>query len=82
MASEKPLVLVASGEAAEIVTAAGGIVVSPGDRAGLTRALKQLLETGDRGRELGAKLRRAAVERYDRMNICDRFIAELERNVA
>jgi glycosyltransferase involved in cell wall biosynthesis len=81
MASEKPLILVGSGEAADIVNGAGGIVVSPGDRSGLARAIVGLASSLDRGTDLGSKLRIAAVNRYDRTNISDRFISELERNL-
>jgi glycosyltransferase involved in cell wall biosynthesis len=80
MASEKPLVLVAGGEAAAIVQAAGGIVVAPGDCQGLAHAIRELHGSPERRKLMGAELRRAAVDRYDRTSICDRFISELERS--
>jgi glycosyltransferase involved in cell wall biosynthesis len=80
MASGLPVVLVAEGEPAEILRATNaGIAVNPGDIDGLARALRRLARSdGDRAR-LGAAGRAAAVERFDRRPILDRFIEELAR---
>ena len=54
MASGLPVVLVAAGEAAEIVTAAGtGIVVAPGDADGLAEALRRLARSPEERRRFG-----------------------------
>lgn len=80
MASGLPVVLVADGEPAEIVQSANaGVAVKPGDVDGLADALRRLARSeGERAR-LGAAGRAAAVERFDRRPIYDRFIEALER---
>jgi glycosyltransferase involved in cell wall biosynthesis len=80
MASGLPVVLVAEGEPAEILRSTkAGIAVSPGDVKGLADALRRLAESEDERDELGAAARAAAVERFDRRPIVDRFIDELKR---
>jgi glycosyltransferase involved in cell wall biosynthesis len=80
MASGLPVVLVADGEPAEILRSTkAGIAVSPGDVKGLVDALRRLAESEDERDELGAAARAAAVERFDRRPIVDRFIDELKR---
>ncbi|HLB18957.1 MAG TPA: glycosyltransferase family 4 protein [Gaiellaceae bacterium] len=79
MASGLPVVLVAEGEAAEILESAGaGLVVKPGDTDGLAAALARLARSPDERARLGAASRTAAVERYDRRPLCDAFIDALE----
>ena len=79
MASGLPVVLVAAGEAAEIVTAAGtGIVVAPGDADGLAEALRRLARSPEERRRFGEAGRETAVTRFDRRRLCDDFIRELE----
>ena len=79
MGAGRPLVLVAEGEPAAIVRQAGaGLIVAPGDVAGLAAALKRLAESPEERREMGRRGRRAAEERFDRRRICDRFIDLLE----
>jgi glycosyltransferase involved in cell wall biosynthesis len=80
MASGLPVVLVAEGEPADIVRSTkAGIAVSPGDVEGLAEALRRLAGSEDEREELGAAGRAAAVERFDRRPILDRFIYELTR---
>jgi glycosyltransferase involved in cell wall biosynthesis len=80
MASGLPVVLVAEGEPADIVRSTGaGIAVSPGDVDGLADALRQLARSDDERARFGAAARAAAVERFDRRPILDRFIEELAR---
>lgn len=79
MASGRPVVLVAEGEAADIVRRhEAGIVVEPRDIRGLTAALQTLAGNPDLRRRLGENGRRAAEESYDRATIARQFIATLE----
>jgi len=79
MACSKPILLIAEGEAAEIVTqSCAGLVVKPGDAKGLVAALNSLaVDAGLRAR-LGKSGRAAAVERFDRRMIVDQFASFLK----
>ena len=78
LASGRPVVLVAGGEAANIVSRhEAGIVVSPGDHAGLVSALRTLAADPDLRRRLGANARAAAAH-FDRQAVVDRFATMLE----
>jgi glycosyltransferase involved in cell wall biosynthesis len=82
MASGRPVVLVATGEAAEIVREyQAGIVVEPGDIPGLTQAVQTLQARPDLRRALGENGRRAAAQHFDRTKIVTRFIDHLEANI-
>src|SRR5262249_48003703 len=82
MASGRPLVLIASGEAADIVHRhQAGLVVAPGDATGLVAALRTLLGDSDLRRRLGKNGRRAAVECYDRAKIAACFMDHLETSL-
>ncbi len=82
MASGRPVVLVAEGEAARIVRDyEAGIVVAPGDVAGLVDALRTLSSNPELRHRLGANGRAAAVQWFDRRQIAGRFIAFLERHL-
>ena len=79
MASGRPVVLVATGEAASIVRDnRAGIVVAPGDLQGLVDALRTLRENPELRAELGANGRKAAELHFDRTEIARRFITMLE----
>lgn len=79
MGTGRPVILVASGEAAGIITKHDvGIVVQPGDTAGLSRAVKSLRDDPELRRKLGENARRAAEAHYDRHAIAARFIDYLE----
>ncbi len=79
MGGAKPLVLVAEGEAAQIVEQTGcGLAVDPGDLDGLSAGLRRLAENADLRRKLGEAGRRAAEHRFDRWRIADQFIDRLE----
>lgn len=83
MASGLAVVLVADGEAAGIVRQhEAGLVVSPGDVAGLAAALQRLTAEPELRARLGANGRAAAVRCYDRARIGDAFVAFLERRLA
>ena len=74
MASGRPVILVASGEAAQIVNEyKAGITVEPGDIKGLVQALKTLLAQPQLRRTLGENGRRAAEQHFDRETIVSRF---------
>ncbi|MBN1564066.1 MAG: glycosyltransferase family 4 protein [Anaerolineae bacterium] len=79
MASEKPVILVAQGEAADIVHQhESGIVVEPGDIAGLVRAITSLHEDENLRAQMGQKGRAAAETHYNRAAIASSFAAYLE----
>jgi glycosyltransferase involved in cell wall biosynthesis len=81
MASERPVVLVASGEAADIVSEHRvGITVKPGDVQGLADALRTLRAAPQLRQTLAANGRNAAVQYFDRKKIMDGFIEYLGAN--
>jgi glycosyltransferase involved in cell wall biosynthesis len=83
MATGRPVVLVATGEAANVVREhRAGIVVEPGDIAGLTAALRTLRDRPALRAELGANGRRAVEQHFDRAEIAARFIRTLEAELA
>jgi hypothetical protein len=81
MASGRPVILVATGEAADIVREhQAGIAVEPGDKQGLADALRILRADAELRRDLGESGRRAAEQHFDRAKISERFMHELEAN--
>jgi colanic acid biosynthesis glycosyl transferase WcaI len=82
MASERPLILVAVGEAAEIVKRHdAGIVVAPRRIDELAEALLRLVESREASRAMAARAKAAAVKHFDRGAIAARFIEFLEGNL-
>jgi colanic acid biosynthesis glycosyl transferase WcaI len=82
MAGSKPVVLVANGEAAQIVNEYNaGIVVEPGDVHGIARAIKTLAENPSMRKSMGESGRKAAIEHYDRGNIVEKFAEFLENSI-
>lgn len=78
MASGVPILLVAEGEAADIVREAGaGLVVAPGDTPGLADALLRLHRDPDARRRMGRAGRAAALARFDRSAIAADFLRHL-----
>ena len=83
MASGVPVLLVADGEAADIVRDAGaGIVVEPGDVAGIRRALASLGKDSNGRRTMGRAGRDSARARFDRSAIAEGFLRHLEESGA
>jgi glycosyltransferase involved in cell wall biosynthesis len=83
MAVGLPVILVASGEPAEIVKRhRAGIVVEPGDVSGLAEALRLLASNPALRRELGGNGRVAVERHYDRNVISAAFVEHLERQLA
>jgi glycosyltransferase involved in cell wall biosynthesis len=79
MASGRPVVLVAKGEPAAIVREAkAGLVVEPGDTAGLAAALRTLAGDPALRESLGANGRCAAERLYNQSEIAARFVAFLQ----
>jgi glycosyltransferase involved in cell wall biosynthesis len=79
MGSGAPVLLVADGEAAAIVREArAGMVVEPGDVAGLAEALEKFAEDPGLRRGMGAAGRSTAIAQFDRNAIAERFIGHLE----
>ena len=82
MATGRPVVLIAEGEAARIVREHNaGIVVAPGDVAGLVEALRTLSGNAELRYRLGANGRAAAVRFFDRGKVAGKCIEFLERNL-
>jgi glycosyltransferase involved in cell wall biosynthesis len=82
MASGRPVVLIADGEAADIVHAhQAGLVVEPGDIGGLVKALRALGSQPSLRQMLGGNGRRAAELSFDRSQIAARFIKHLESSL-
>jgi colanic acid biosynthesis glycosyl transferase WcaI len=80
MAAGVPVILVAEGEPAEIVrTHNAGIVIAPGDIAGLANTLKTLASDPALRRMLGANGRCAAEQFYDR-NVIVQCFGEFLKN--
>ncbi|MCA9500642.1 MAG: glycosyltransferase family 4 protein [Nitrospira sp.] len=79
MASGRPVILIAGGEAAEIVRDhQTGMVVEPGDVASLVQAIRTLYAQPDLRKTLGENGRRVAEQYFDRTTIAGRFIDHLE----
>ena len=79
MASGRPVILVAGGEAAEIVRDhQTGLVVEPGDIASLVQAIRTLYSRPDLCTTFGENGRRVAEQYFDRSTISTRFIDHLE----
>lgn len=82
MSCGKPVVLVAAGEAEEIVREHGvGITVEPGDVKGLAQALKKLQADPQLRKAMGGRGRHAAEGYYNWENIALPFIDHLEANI-
>lgn len=83
MGCGRPVVLMADGEAADVVRQAdSGIVVEPGDIPGIANALRRLREESQLGARLGENGRQMALRRFDRDRIADGFIQYLEAEIA
>jgi hypothetical protein len=79
MAAGCPVLLMAHGEAAEIVRAHDcGLVVAPGDINALANGLRRLACDSELRMRLGANGRHAALEHYDRTAIVERFAKFLD----
>ncbi len=82
MASERPVILVACGEAADIVREhKAGIVVEPGDIDGLAAALRMLRDSPDMRREMGRNGRKASETCFERTKIVASLREYLEANL-
>jgi glycosyltransferase involved in cell wall biosynthesis len=80
MASGIPILLLADGEAMEIVREArAGVTVNPGDIDGLVSAVRRLASQSGWRREIGEAGRLAALKRYDRLTIAKKFEAVLRK---
>jgi glycosyltransferase involved in cell wall biosynthesis len=74
MASGTPVLLMANGEAREIVRRSGaGVVVAPGDIDELVRSIREMAFHPEGRREMGEAGRRTAEEFYDRFEIAQEF---------
>lgn len=74
MASGVPILLVATGEATEIIRNAGcGLIVAPGDHEGLVKAIRELAKNDELRASMGIAGRHAAMTLYNRQQIASRF---------
>jgi glycosyltransferase involved in cell wall biosynthesis len=79
MGAGVPILLLADGEAAEIVRRAGaGLVAGPGQRRDATQALEKLLTDHGLRATLGRSGRAVAEAEFDRRAIADEFVRRLE----
>jgi colanic acid biosynthesis glycosyl transferase WcaI len=79
MGAGLPVVLVAQGEATDVVREArAGIVTTPGDTNALVAAISDLATDPEQRARMGANGRQAAVTRFDRRLIADTFIDYLD----
>jgi glycosyltransferase involved in cell wall biosynthesis len=82
MAGGRPVILVASGEASDIVNEhQAGITVEPGDIEGLVQALKTLVGQPHLRQRMGENGRRAAEQHFDREMIVKRFRSFLQQKL-
>lgn len=80
MASGKPVIMVASGEPADIVNEhRTGITVEPGDIDGIVAALRALASDPDLRAQFGRNGRSAAEKYFNRDTIVGSFIVHLEK---
>lgn len=69
-----PILLVAAGEAAEIVQKAGaGVIMAPGNIPELAEKIRELAARPEWRHEMGKRGREAAIHSYDRAKIIERF---------
>jgi glycosyltransferase involved in cell wall biosynthesis len=81
MASGRPVLLAANGEAAIIVREHGaGIAVEPGDSGAMAAALRLLSTDLGGQQQMGSAGRRAAVQLFDRRTVVNGFINYLEKD--
>jgi len=78
MASSLPVLLIANGEASEIIHRTGaGVAVAPGDIDGLVLSIRYLLSHGENCKEMGRCGRLVAETLFDRARIAEEFEALL-----
>jgi glycosyltransferase involved in cell wall biosynthesis len=79
MGAGVPILLIADGEAAAIVSdSEAGLVAAPGDLAGAVASLRRLAEDGALRARLGRNGREAAERKFDRRAIAASFLCQLE----
>ena len=82
MATERPLVLIAEGEPAEIVRRfEAGLVLVPGDVSSLVSTIRWIRENPQHAAQLAARARDASVRHFDRTAIAEPFLRYLQSNV-
>lgn len=82
MASEKPVLLIAEGEAAQIVNEANaGLTFAPDDIEGFVNGLLKLCNDSESGRAMGMNGRKAVTQNFNRKIIISRFIDYLEEKL-
>ena len=83
MASNIPVLLIAEGEAADIVKQhQAGLVITPGDITGLGQALQKLAEDSKKRQLMGQNGRQAAEMQFDRSQIVIKFHSFLQTHQA
>lgn len=83
MGAGVPVVLIATGEAANLVRRSGaGMVLAPGDAEGVASAIRELAANPGLRARMGKAGRETALRDFDRHNIASRFIQYLENEIA
>lgn len=82
LAAEKPIVGAVAGEAAEILQAAGALVVPPGDSTALAAAVWELVEDPPRREQMGKQGQRYVEEHFDRRRLAAEYRSILKEVVA
>lgn len=71
LSMEKPLLIAAEGEAAQVaLESGGGRVVRPGDIEGISRAIIELIDNSRERQEMAKKARRYVLDNFDKEKIC------------
>src|SRR5690606_38162982 len=79
MAMERPIVAALSGESARIINqSGGGIVVEPGNAAGIAAAIRLLADQPERRLRLGRAGRAFVEAHYSRQELARRYLQLLE----
>jgi glycosyltransferase involved in cell wall biosynthesis len=74
MASAKPVIMIAEGEAGDIVERnQAGLVVSPGDIQGIVTAIEILVKDPELRKKMGVNGRKAVLDNYSRNDIIQKF---------
>ncbi len=82
MAAGKPVILVAEGEAAEIVSSTNcGLVIKPGDITALISAINYLFENPDLRKTMGENGKVAVTNNFNRKKIVNDFVKKINMHI-
>jgi glycosyltransferase involved in cell wall biosynthesis len=79
MAAGKPVLLAMEGVIREVIEAAGaGLIIPPGDPAGLADGITYLADHKDEGLQMGSRGREYVKQHFDRPNQAEKFAVLME----